>query len=43
MPICYQERQMIQNESDYRGRIEISAMSDHASLHINVHDNGVGI
>ena len=37
------ERQTILNETDYRGRIEISAMSDQASLHINVQDNGMGI
>jgi signal transduction histidine kinase len=37
------ERQMILNEEDYRGRIEIAAMSDQSSLHINVQDNGIGI
>lgn len=37
------ERQMILNEEDYRGRIEISVMADQGALHINVQDNGIGI
>jgi signal transduction histidine kinase len=37
------ERQMILNEEDYRGRIEISSMADQGFLHINVQDNGIGI
>ncbi len=37
------ERQAIFNEEGYKGRIEISAMSDKTSLHISVQDNGIGI
>lgn len=37
------ERQAIFNEEGYKGRIEISAMTDKTSLHISVQDNGIGI
>ncbi|MFB3918526.1 MAG: ATP-binding protein [Candidatus Velamenicoccus archaeovorus] len=37
------ERQMILNEHHYRGRIEISVMTDQTFFHINVQDNGIGI
>jgi signal transduction histidine kinase len=37
------ERQIYLNEEGYRGRIEISAMSDQTCIHVNVQDNGIGI
>ncbi|MFA5125285.1 MAG: ATP-binding protein [Patescibacteria group bacterium] len=37
------ERQAYLNEEGYRGRIEISAMTDQTCIHVNVQDNGIGI
>jgi len=37
------ERQAILSEYHYRGRIEISVMTDQTFFHINVQDNGIGI
>jgi len=37
------ERQTFLSENGYRGRIEISAMTDQTYIHINVQDNGIGI